>query len=230
VGEAGAHRHLSGLEFVQAVPGVGDLAGQGGQGPGGAGGQPGSGDPDRQRQQPARGGQFRGGVWLVSDPLVTHDPVQQVDRLGGGQRMELDEAGSGRAGEFAAAGDQDRALAGAGQQRLDLGCGGGVVGEHQDPPPGQDRAVQRGPLTGRTRHGGAGHAECPAQLTENLAWVAGMPGTVLKRRPQLAVGVFGAQFVRDVQGQRGLAHPGQTDDHRDRDADPVVPVTAEEPG
>ena len=131
-------------------------------------------------------------------------------------------------GEFAAAGNQDRALAGAGQQRLDLGGRRGAVGQHEDPPPGQHRPVQRRPLVGGAWDGSSRHAHGPAQFAENFGWVARMPAAALQWHPQLPVGEFRPQRVRDLQGKRGLAHAGQSNDHHDRHTDPVIAVAAED--
>ena len=167
-GEHRPHRGArvpAGLQQVQPLLLVGQLAGQVGQRHGRAGGGQLGGHPQRQRQPAALGGQLRGRVRFGVHPCADQRP-QQADRVRRRQQVQVQAGGAvpgHQPGQRIAAGHHHRAGRAAGQQRPDLLRRSGVVQHDQHPPAGQQAAVPGGALVlsrpgcpGRARPGRAG--------------------------------------------------------------------------
>ncbi len=133
-------------------------------------------DAQRQRQMAAAAGQRADRVRLGGGALLADDLAQQRGRLllGHGAERDSPVALDGEAAEPLAAGHHDAATRRRGQQRLQLRGVGGVVEHDQDPPVGEDRAVELG---AGLEPGGDDvdlHAERGEELLQHLVDDAGL--------------------------------------------------------
>jgi hypothetical protein len=224
----GEHRAYVGgpvpvVERVQAAARLGQRVGQHGEGEAGPGGGAGGHDGQGQRKPGAGGNDLVDGSGLAGDPVRPEPPGQQPAGVGAGEWVQDDRPGAvgDQPGQFVAAGHDDQAAGRAGQQRPDVVGVAGVVQHHQDPPPGQQAAVERGLRLGTHRDHLGGHAE---GVQESADHVRPLPGRVAGVEAaqvdvELAVREVVADLVCPVQGQRALAdagHAGQRDDRRGR--------------
>ncbi|MFT7840069.1 hypothetical protein Q5530_28335 [Saccharothrix sp. BKS2] len=179
------------------------------------------GDAQGERQAAAQPHQLAGRPRLGGDARPADHPVQHRGRVPGAEHVEplLPGALAGhQAVEPVPAGHHHRAVRCAGQQGADLTRVHGVVEQHQHPPVGQRRAVDR---SGAVHAGGSpGRVDLQRlhQLLQRLPRGQRRPGAVPAQvHEQLPAGEAGPVEVGPVQGQRGLAHArgaGQDVRHR----------------
>ncbi len=211
--EGGLDGEVADLELVEPAPFVRELLGQHRDRPGTAGGQPGGGDPDRQRQEPAGRHDVQGGVPFGGHPLGADYLREELERLPGAHHVQVDQVRPGQADHPGTAGDQRRATLGAGQQRAHLGRVPGVVQQHQHPPAVQHRTVEGGPFLDALRDGGVRCAERPQERAEHGLRLGRLRAGALEVDVHLAVGEALPCRVRHMHRHRRLAHPA---DARDR--------------
>ncbi len=151
-----------------------------------------------------------------------HCRIEEVVRVGVGQLVQgqrMRPLTDDQAGELVAAGDDDQAAGGTGQQWTDLAGVAGVVEEDQHPALGEHAAVQR--RLGVQR-GGDAHRRDAERVEED-------PDGCLRRHDrtgrieaaqvdvELSVGEAVGDLVRPVHGQGGLADAAHAADRTDHD-------------
>jgi hypothetical protein len=178
------------------------------------------GDPHRQREQAAAGGDLGGRGRLGVHPVIAQELAQQAHRLRLGQRADGDRRGAAagqQAGQPAPAGDQHQAARRPGQQRPELTRRPRIIQHDQQPLASQQRPVQRGRLVlikgdplGRRPQGAQ---ESPQRLHRVHRLARGMTPQV---HEQLPVGKAASDLVCPVHGQSRLPGSGRPGDHHDR--------------
>jgi len=187
--------------------------------PGGSGAQPRRGDPQREREPPARLGDLgQHRVRRAGRAALARSGGEQGDRVPQRKHVERHRAGLVEADEAPPAGHQHQAARGARQQRRHLRLARRVVQQDQHPAPGDPAAVERGAVVRVVRDVLAGHPERPEHAVERVGGVdrrhaLGVPVQVAEQLPvRVAVG----EPVRDVHRERRLAdarHPVDRRDH-----------------
>ena len=126
-------RQVLGPHDGQPVAGGRQVGGEFGGGPGRVMPQLAGQHPDRQRQVPAQPGDLPGRARLGAQVGAPGQPGQQHRGLLGRHDLHADHDGVFERGQAPAAGDQNKAVRGARQQRPDLLLPGRVVQQQQDP-------------------------------------------------------------------------------------------------
>jgi hypothetical protein len=177
--------------------------------------EPPGGDPQRERQATARGGDRPRGAGGVGDPW-TDACRQQVQGIVVAHHVEGEVDTGGRKEECPPARDDHRTAPGARQQRLDLRGVPGVVAEHEDTAAGEQAAVVGGPLLRPGRDGVRRCAQCPAQLGQDGFGLRRGPARTAQCDVQHPVREVVDHRVRGMQRQCRLADarlPVHQDDH-----------------
>ena len=177
-------------------------------------------DGQREREARARRDDLRHRAGVSGEPVRAEALLQQLAGLAVGQHVQQQRAGGlggHQPGELVAAGDDDPAGGGAGQQRPHLCRVPGVVKQHQHPLPGQQAAVQAelgldrlGPLLGRDIEGVKQHPDGLVRRHRCPRWVEAAQVHV-----ELPVGELPGDLMRPVHRQRGLPDPGRAADRGD---------------
>ncbi|MFD0530528.1 hypothetical protein ACFQ1I_33735 [Kitasatospora arboriphila] len=120
-------------EFVQGTALVDDPLHQVPDRPGGPGGEPGTADPQGQRQPAAGGGELAERPGFGVRPGRADQPGEELPGLVGGQRPEVQGVAAAEVGQPGTGGDQGGVAGPGGHQRPDVGAVAGVVQDDQCP-------------------------------------------------------------------------------------------------
>jgi hypothetical protein len=233
----GEHRpHVGGVltgERVEAAAGVAELAGECGERVRGVDGAAGGDDGQREGQVRAPGDDLVRGVGLHADAVVAEPVGQQQPSLVVGeqaQRERVGAIGGDQAGELVAAGDQDQAAGGAGQQGADLVGVAGVVQQHQHALARQQAAVQTHSRLRADRDSLGRDLQRVQKPPDRFGGFRRMTRRVEAAQVgiELAVGEQVGHPVGPVHRERGLADAGRAGDRGDHYRPPRSMPVAEQ--
>ena len=207
--EGRPHRQVARAQLIQSPSLVGQPARQGPHGPAPPGGEPGTGDPDRQRQADAGREHLAGRRRLSADALRAYDAGEQGAGLVTREHVEIEDRAAGQFRQPVAGRDEHRARRAARQQRPDLLHVARVVEDDQDPLARQPGPELRGALLLAHRDARGVGAQVTEEPGQHLGRVRGLSSAV-EVGIQLPVGELTGQQMRRVHGERGLAEPARS--------------------
>lgn len=177
-------------------------------------------EPDRQREPPAQLDHLGQPIRRFRAPNTAPRAAdEQRDGVLGRQEIQRVRARDVEAGEPGPAGDHHQTAARRGEEGSDLRLARGVVEEHEHPPPGEEAAVEGGPVVHVAGDVRPRDPERAQQPVERVTRVDGRDTTrvTLQIEEELAVWIATRPPVSGVDGEGRLAdprHPVDGDDHR----------------
>jgi hypothetical protein len=130
-------------------------------------------------------------------------------------------SGARKAGEPAPAGDQHCRAAPSRKQRRYLALADRIVEHHQDPPAGQQVAIDLRALVQALRYLRAWYAQRAQEPLEYVHRAARIRRPVVQAGEQLPAAELPGRAVRCMYGSAGLAHSALAGDHHDGDREPA---------